>query len=44
MKVNGEEVTRWKFEENWNLPLFSFSEGAKLIQQILEWVRQKRRS
>lgn len=39
----GEKVTRWRIMEEWNLPLFSSDEGAKLIQQILEWVRQKRR-
>lgn len=34
-------VTRWRIEENWNLPLFSSKEGAKLIQQIIRWIRQK---
>ncbi|MEM3580965.1 MAG: tRNA(His) guanylyltransferase Thg1 family protein [Candidatus Bathyarchaeia archaeon] len=37
-------VTRWEITENWNLPLFSSEEGTKLIRQILEWMRQKRRN
>ncbi|MEM3640648.1 MAG: tRNA(His) guanylyltransferase Thg1 family protein [Candidatus Bathyarchaeia archaeon] len=42
-KVANKSVIRWRLNEDWNLPLFSSEEGAKLIQQILEWVRQKRR-
>jgi tRNA(His) guanylyltransferase len=37
-------VTRWKIDENWNLPLFTSKEGAKLIKQVLEWTRQKRKA
>jgi tRNA(His) guanylyltransferase len=36
-------VTRWKINENWELPLFTSRDGAKLIKQILEWTRQKRK-
>ena len=43
-RVANQSVTRWKITENWNLPLFSSKEGTKLIRQILEWMRQKRRS
>jgi tRNA(His) 5'-end guanylyltransferase len=39
--VANRNVTRWRIEENWDLPLFSSAEGAKLIQQIIEWIRQK---
>jgi len=35
------EVIRWKTVENWDLPLFTKGEGAKLIQQILEWEKRK---
>lgn len=35
-KTKNHLVTRWKLEENWNLPLFTSREGVKLIQQILE--------
>jgi len=36
-------VTRWKIKEDWNLPLFTSNDGIKLIKQILEWIRQKRK-
>lgn len=43
-KITAERQTiRWKIKENWNLPLFSKNNGAKLIQQILKWVKEKRR-
>jgi tRNA(His) guanylyltransferase len=37
-------VTRWKIDENWDLPLFTSREGVKLIKQVLEWTRQKRKA
>jgi tRNA(His) 5'-end guanylyltransferase len=44
LKKTGKiEVIRWKTVENWNLPLFTKGEGAKLIQQILEWEKEKGR-
>jgi len=43
-KIENRYVTRWKIEENWNPPLFTSEDGVKLIQQILEWMRQKRKS
>ncbi len=43
-KVANQNVTRWKITENWDLPLFSSEDGIKLIRQILEWMRQKRRT
>jgi len=43
-KIADQRVTRWKITENWDLPLFSSEEGIKLIRQILEWMRQKRRT
>ncbi|MEM3153436.1 MAG: tRNA(His) guanylyltransferase Thg1 family protein [Candidatus Bathyarchaeia archaeon] len=43
-RVANQSVTRWKITENWNTPLFSSEEGTKLIRQILEWMRQKRRT
>ncbi|MGQ9538493.1 MAG: tRNA(His) guanylyltransferase Thg1 family protein [Candidatus Bathycorpusculaceae bacterium] len=43
-KITAEKQTiRCKIKENWNLPLFSKDNGAKLIQQILKWVKEKRR-
>jgi len=42
-KAKNHLITRWKVEETWNLPLFTSREGVKLIQQILEWTRQKRK-
>ncbi|MFQ6081404.1 MAG: tRNA(His) guanylyltransferase Thg1 family protein [Candidatus Bathyarchaeia archaeon] len=35
--VKNHTVTRWRIKENWDLPLFSSTEGQALIQQILEW-------
>jgi len=42
-KVENRSVTRWKIKENWNLPLFTSTDGVKLIKQILKWTRQKRK-
>jgi len=42
-KVEKQSVTRWKINENWNLPLFTLEDGVKLIKQILEWTTQKRK-
>jgi tRNA(His) 5'-end guanylyltransferase len=42
-KVENHFVTRWKINENWKLPLFTSGDGVKLIKQILEWTRQKRK-
>jgi tRNA(His) 5'-end guanylyltransferase len=36
-------VARWKIKENWNLPLFTSRDGAKLVKQILKWTSQKRK-
>lgn len=36
-------VLRWKIKENWNPPLFTSEEGKKLIKQIVEWAKQKRK-
>ncbi|MEM1566406.1 MAG: tRNA(His) guanylyltransferase Thg1 family protein [Candidatus Bathyarchaeia archaeon] len=41
--VGGQEVVRWKVEEDWNLPLFNKEDGVKLIHKILEWFKAKRR-
>lgn len=43
-KIANQNIIRWKIIENWDLPLFSSGEGTKLIQQIIEWMRQKRRT
>jgi len=32
-------VTRWKTEENWNLPLFASEDGNTLLRQVLEWAK-----
>jgi len=43
-KVENHTVTRWMIRENWNLPLFTSKEGAKLIHQILKWAKEKRKN
>jgi len=42
-KIENNVVKRWKIKENWNLPLFTSRNGAKLIKQILKWTRQNKR-
>lgn len=32
-------VTRWCIQENWNLPLFTSTDGRALLKQILEWTK-----
>jgi len=32
-------VTRWRVIENWNLPVFSSTEGKAFIQQVVEWTK-----
>ncbi|MGB9676603.1 MAG: tRNA(His) guanylyltransferase Thg1 family protein, partial [Candidatus Bathyarchaeales archaeon] len=34
---------RWKLKAEWNLPLFTSDDGVKLIKQIIEWKRRKRK-
>ena len=43
-KVENHTVTRWMIRENWNLPLFTSKKGAKLIHQILNWTKEKRKN
>ena len=31
--------TRWRIEENWNLPLFTSTDGSALLKRILEWTK-----
>jgi len=33
------KVTRWRIQENWNLPLFTSRDGSVLIKQTLQWVK-----
>lgn len=40
-RIAQHEVIRWKIHENWNLPLFTSENGAKLIKQILEMTRKR---
>ncbi len=42
-KVENRLRTRWKIRKNWNLPLFTSKNGTQLIQQILEWTKEKRK-
>ncbi len=42
-KTEHGSVTRWKLEEEWNLPLFSSEEGLNLVQRIVELTKQKRK-
>ncbi|MBS7616385.1 tRNA 5'-guanylyltransferase [Candidatus Bathyarchaeota archaeon] len=39
-----KHAMRWRLKEEWNLPLFASEDGAKLIQQILEWVKSSKRT
>jgi len=32
-------VIRWRVVENWNLPVFSSSEGKAFIRQVMEWAK-----
>jgi hypothetical protein len=36
-------VKRWRIKEEWDLPLFTSRDGIKLIKEILELARQKRK-
>jgi len=36
-------VERWRLKEDWNLPLLTSKNGAKLIQRVLELTEQKRK-
>ncbi|MEM1589943.1 MAG: tRNA(His) guanylyltransferase Thg1 family protein [Candidatus Bathyarchaeia archaeon] len=40
-RLIGQEAIRWKVKDEWNLPLFTREEGAKLIKKVLEWMKQK---
>jgi len=42
-KTETHIAARWKIKEDWNLPPFTSEDGVKLIKQILEWTRQKRK-
>jgi len=37
-----QSVTRWRIQENWNLPIFSSADGKALVQQVLEWAKPHR--
>jgi tRNA(His) guanylyltransferase len=43
-RTENRVVTRWKIKEEWNLPLFTSTNGVKLIKHILEQVAQRRRT
>lgn len=34
---------RWRLKAMWNTPLFTSDDGVKLIKQIIEWKRRKRK-
>ncbi|MEM3752905.1 MAG: hypothetical protein QXM65_08210 [Candidatus Bathyarchaeia archaeon] len=36
-------VERWRLKAEWNTPLFMSGAGVKLIKQIIEWKRRKRK-
>ncbi len=42
-RTKNSSAERWRLKENWNLPLFRSKDGAKLIERILEWTKQKRK-
>ena len=44
MRKSGDQIVkRWRIKEKWNLPLFTSRDGIKLIKEILELARQKRK-
>jgi len=43
-RIANQSVTRWKITERWDIPLFSSEEGTKLIRDVFEWIKQKRRT
>lgn len=42
-KIHDQVVKRWRITEKWDLPLFTSKNGIKLIKEILEFARQKRK-
>jgi len=38
-QLENHTVTRWRVIENWNLPVFSSTEGKAFIQQVMEWTK-----
>jgi len=42
-KIDDQFVKRWRIKEEWDLPLFTSRDGIKLIKEILELARQKRK-
>jgi tRNA(His) 5'-end guanylyltransferase len=42
-KIDDQFVKRWRINEKWDLPLFTSKDGIKLIKEILELARQKRK-
>ena len=38
-QLENHTVTRWRVVENWNLPVFSSTEGKVFIQQVMEWTK-----
>ena len=43
IKTDDQVVKRWRMNEKWDLPLFTSKDGIKLIKEILELARQKRK-
>jgi tRNA(His) 5'-end guanylyltransferase len=42
-KMDDQFVKRWRIKEEWDLPLFTSRDGIKLMREILELARQKRK-
>jgi tRNA(His) guanylyltransferase len=42
-RANNGLVERWRLKKDWNLPVFTSENGARLVQRILEWTKQKRK-
>ncbi|MEM2106176.1 MAG: tRNA(His) guanylyltransferase Thg1 family protein [Candidatus Bathyarchaeia archaeon] len=42
-QTQGHVAERWKLKAEWNTPLFTSDDGVKLIKQIIEWKRRKRK-
>jgi tRNA(His) guanylyltransferase len=42
-RTQNNVAERWKLKAEWNAPLFTSDDGVKLIKQIIEWRRRKRK-
>ncbi|MEM3694935.1 MAG: tRNA(His) guanylyltransferase Thg1 family protein [Candidatus Bathyarchaeia archaeon] len=41
--IENHVAGRWRLKAEWNTPLFTSDDGVKLIKQIIEWKKRKRK-